>query len=282
MPELPEVETIARRLREVVIGKEFASVEILHPKAFRGEYQQLVGQTIDKIERRSKLLSFQLSGGDHLVTHLKMTGQLMYVTDHQRVGGGHPTLDWVQELPSNHTRIEYRFTDDSQLFFNDQRLLGWMWLMTPEQLQVEYDKLGPDITDAVVTPKYLFEQLQRRSIPIKVAIMTNQIVAGIGNIYACDALNVARISPFRPAKSLSESEVVTLLAACKQVIVEGVELGGTTFDGKYVHIDGMAGRYQEIARAYGRVNQDCPNCSAEIKKVKLAGRGTFYCGVCQK
>jgi formamidopyrimidine-DNA glycosylase len=111
--------------------------------------------------------------------------------------------------------------------------------------------------------------------------MDNNVVCGVGNIYACDALNVAQISPFRPAKSLSLEEVQALTQAMKQVIAEGIELGGTTFDGKYVDISGFAGGYQHRLRVYGREGEMCPQCGGKIIKQKLGGRGTYFCSVCQ-
>ena len=117
--------------------------------------------------------------------------------------------------------------------------------------------------------------------PIKQLIVDNAIVCGIGNIYACDALNVARISPFRIGKSLSFEEVDRLMAATKEVINQGIEMGGTTFDGKYVDINGMAGEYQSVVRTYGREGKPCLNCGAAIEKTQLGGRGTYFCPSCQ-
>lgn len=281
MPELPEVETIARRLREVLPGKVIRQVSVLAAKSFVGSSDVVVNQTITGVQRRAKVLSLVLSNGLFLATHLKMTGQLIYIDSSIRLGGGHPTADWTHQLPSKHTRIFYHLSDGAQLFFNDQRLFGWMKLLSDvehEQLFVDH---GPDIIDDRVTVEYLLPLLARRSMPIKQVIMDNQVMAGIGNIYACDALNLARISPFRSAKSLTRDEVVTLLSAAKQVINRGVELGGTTFDGSFVGIDGFAGGYQNEVLTYGREGKTCYNCGSNIVKVRLGGRGTYWCPVCQ-
>ncbi len=281
MPELPEVETVKRRLAEVLPGKTFADVQILAPKSFIGDVSSVRGAKIIDVSRRSKVLHLHLNTDILLATHLKMTGQLIYLDGDQRVGGGHPTADWTRTLPSNHTRIQYEFTDGSQLFFNDQRLFGWMKVVDQEQLLRMHAKLGPDIIDPVVTPKYFFERLQNRSVPIKVALMDNSIVAGVGNIYACDALNLARISPFRSANSLSFEEVQRLLEATLVVIHRGIDLQGATTDGKYLTVDGMAGGYQEKMLTYKREGLPCYNCGNSIKKVKFRGRGTYYCEACQ-
>jgi len=287
MPELPEVETITRRLSQVLPGKVVAAVDVHAEKSFFGKPSQLVNRKIITVSRRAKMLSIELDSTHSdtqtfLLTHLKMTGQLIYVAGNERVGGGHPTADWTKDLPSAHTRISYHFTDGTALHFNDMRLFGWMKVLDNQQLQEHYEKLGPDINDSAITDTYLFAQFQRRRVPVKQVLMDPSVVCGVGNIYACDALNLARISPFRAANSLSFAEVSTLLAASQEVIDRGIDLQGTTFDGKYVTVDGMAGGYQEKGLAYSREGQPCYNCGSPIQKVKLGGRGTYYCGVCQR
>jgi len=282
MPELPEVETVVRRLQEVLPDKVFSEVSVFKDKSFSGDIAALQQTTITQVTRKSKIITFHLSSGDFLVTHLKMTGQLIYKEGSERVGGGHPTADWTDSLPSSHTRIHYTFTDGSELFFNDQRLFGWMRMFDQQQWDKHHAELGPDAHTDEATPEYLYQQLQRRTIPIKVAIMTNQIIAGAGNIYACDSLNLAKIDPHRPAKDLSKKEVAVLLDAIKTVLQRGIDLGGATYDGKYVSIDGMSGQYQEKILAYGREGELCYNCGTEIVKEKIRGRGTYYCPNCQR
>ncbi len=281
MPELPEVETVRRRLQEILPGKEIGSVEVLREKSFQGEPKKIEGLKIQKITRRAKLIKFHLPEKLNLLTHLKMTGQLIYVDDDERIGGGHPTADWVKELPSSHTRIIYQFSDGSRLYFNDMRVFGWMQVMTDQEVNEYYNRYGPDVIDENLTVDYLAEKLSNRTIAIKQAIMINQIMAGLGNIYACDALNVAQLDPHRPARSLSETELEKLLAAARQVVNEGLATGGATYDGKYVHVDGMSGSYQEQMKVYGREGEKCYQCGGEIVKDKIGGRGTYYCADCQ-
>lgn len=281
MPELPEVETLKRRLNEVLPGKMIAQIDVLHPKSFLGQVDQLIGSTIQKVDRRAKVLTFQLSNQSFLMTHLKMTGQLIVVGEHQRIGGGYPNADWVQDLPSKHTRIHYTFTDQTQLFFNDQRIFGWMRQVNQATLDQELAKYGPDIIDPRITTEYLQAQFKNRSIPIKQALMDSSILAGVGNIYACEALFAAQISPFRPAKSLTAWEIAGLLDHCRQIILQAIEMGGTTFDGKYVDINGLAGGFQTQLQVYGRASQPCFVCGQPIQKIKLGGRGTYYCETCQ-
>lgn len=282
MPELPEVETVKRRLQEVLPGKKIVDIQVLREKSFQGQPQKIANQEVKKITRRAKLIRFHFANQLNLLTHLKMTGQLIYAHDDQRTGGGHPTADWVKDLPSSHTRIIYDLADGSKLYFNDMRVFGWMKVMTNQDIEEYYQRYGPDVIDDALTIDYLQEKLSRRTIAIKQAIMINSIMAGLGNIYACDALNVAQIDPHRSAKSLSKNELQKLLAAARQVVTEGLKTGGATYDGKYVHVDGMSGSYQDQMKVYSREGEKCLQCSGEIVKAKIGGRGTYYCQSCQR
>lgn len=282
MPELPEVETIKRRLEQVLPNKVIASAVAHSTRSFSGQISKLIGQKIVGLHRQAKVLEIKLDSDTSLLTHLKMTGQLLFMHNDVRVGGGHPSADWVRSLPSVHTRIEYTFVDGSKLFFNDMRLFGWMRLLSAQEVRLEYAKYGPDVIDTALSARYLFEQFKKRRTPIKQVIMDSSLIGGIGNIYACDALNLAQISPFRPANALAFSEVEVLLVAARTVIELAISLGGTTFDGTYVTADGLSGGYQNKLLAYGREGLPCFNCSTLLKKKTLGGRGTYYCEVCQK
>jgi formamidopyrimidine-DNA glycosylase len=282
MPELPEVETLKRRLSEVLPGKTIAQIQVHHPKSFFGQTSDLIGTSIINVERRSKVLTFQLSNQDFLMTHLKMTGQLIVVNQNARIGGGHPNAAWVQDLPNSHTRIEYTFTDQTKLYFNDQRIFGWMRQINHDNLELALAKYGPDIISPQVTVDYLAQQFQRKNIPIKQALMDNAIVAGVGNIYASEALFATKISPFRPAKSLTKSELENLITHAQRIVLRAIDLGGTTFDGKYVNINGLAGGYQNELQVYGKTGLPCPICHRPLEKAKIAGRGTYFCANCQK
>jgi formamidopyrimidine-DNA glycosylase len=282
MPELPEVETIKSRLSEIIIGQRIQSIEVLRTKSFQGNQTALIGATITAVERRAKVLSLELSSGYSVLVHLKMTGQIIVVTDQVRIGGGHPTADWVRDLPSPHTRVIIRFqAPNAALFFNDQRVFGWMKVVNQKQKQQELSCYGPDINSDDLSPDFFWSGLQRSRQPIKVRIMDGSFVAGVGNIYACDALNLAGISPFRPCNTLTRLETEKLLMATVTVIKKGIALRGTTFDGAYVGVDGFAGSYQTEVLVYGRKDQPCKQCGALIQKEKLAGRGTFFCPACQ-
>lgn len=281
MPELPEVETIAKKLKAVVVGRKIEEIQIFTPKTFQGDAQLLLSQEIVDVSRRAKIIEMVFANDYVLLTHLKMTGQYLFQNDGDLIAGGHPTNDWQEQLPGKHTRVQINFEDKSKLFFNDMRKFGWLRLVSAGSLETVYSALGPDIISPEVTTEYLLSQFKRRKMPIKQAIMLNEIVCGVGNIYACDSLNLAKISPFRPAQSLSREEVEILLSAMKVIIIKAIEHGGTTFDGKYVDIEGKVGSYQTKVLTYGREGKNCYNCGGTIQKTKLGGRGTYFCPDCQ-
>ena len=285
MPELPEVETIAKRLKTVVCGKTISEVSVFKQKSFYGDSQSLLGVPILDVSRKAKLIRFHLPNAQNLLIHLKMTGQLIYIdATGSRLGGGHPTADWVSQLPSNHTRVSFKLLslDKTQhsLYFNDMRIFGWIRLLSDSQILAEYRKYAPDINTDTITLEYFAQKLQKTTRPIKQVIMDNAVISGVGNIYACDGLNLAFIHPQRPANSLSDAETSKLLQALKEVIDLGIELGGATID-NYRTVDGFAGKYQEKVRVYSREGENCCNCGGIIQKIKLGGRGTYFCQNCQ-
>lgn len=281
MPELPEVETIVRRLQEVLVAKVIADISVFREKSFQGNANKLIGLSILAITRRAKIISIALSNGKFLLIHLKMTGQLIYVDGNTRVGGGHPTDDFVSSLPSVHTRIRMNFTDGTTLFFNDMRVFGWWKLVNQHDRDAELNRFAPDVIDPIVTSEYLRQKLATRSTPIKVAIMDSSLVSGVGNIYACDGLFEARLDPRRLAKSLTADECATLLISLQTVIHQGISLGGATIK-NYMTIDGLSGGYQHVVRVYGKEGEPCPCCRNPIVRIKQAGRSTFLCERCQK
>lgn len=281
MPELPEVETIKRRLAEQIVGKQISQIEVFRTKSFQGDPDQIMGQTITAVHRYAKMICFHLAERPALLIHLKMTGQLIYKDGDLKVGGGHPTSDWIGSLPSKHTRAKINFTDQTTLFFNDQRVFGWIKIIDQETLAHELRNYGPDVTDSAVTPTFLWKKFQSRKIPVKLAIMDHKLISGVGNIYANDGLNLAKIDPRRPAQSLTKTEVRDLHRALLEVINSGIALGGASIK-DYLNIDGLSGGYQNVVRVYQKEGQPCPNCGHELVRIKQGGRGTFYCPNCQK
>ncbi len=303
MPELPEVETIRRQLGEVLPLQKIVAVEVKNSKSFYGAAKEIVGRKITKVKRRAKILMIQLDNL-WLLVHLKMTGQLMYqVTklssyqdikdkkfhDHRphfevggRIVGGHPTADWVARLPNSHTRVIIQ-TEKGVLYFNDQRIFGWMKLVIGDQIENEFKNYGPDITDQAVGGDYFWKLVQKSRRAIKLVIMDQKDVAGVGNIYANDALWCAKISPMRKAQSLMRPESDRLLVCLKEVIDEGIKYGGATAsDDKFVQTSGLGGKYQEHFKTYERTGQLClRGDGGKIRKTIVGGRGTYYCERCQ-
>jgi formamidopyrimidine-DNA glycosylase len=286
MPELPEVETVRRKLDELLRQRILQQVQVLRDKSFLGfsdASTELLQQQVVAVQRRAKILQIVLSGQRDLLIHLKMTGQLIFVDQSgERSGGGHPTADWVAQLPSKHTRVIFTFADGAQLFFNDQRVFGWIRSPRKQEVAREFAQYGPDINDPNLSVTYLLRQAQQRNIPIKQFIMDNAVICGVGNIYASESLFKIGLSPFMPARQVTKLQMTALLSAMQTIIARAIELGGTTFDGKYVGVDGFAGGFQHELQVYGREGLPCMRCARPIMKAKIAGRGTFYCSSCQK
>ena len=281
MPELPEVETIVRRLNPLLAGRRLDKVKVLREKSFKGGVGEVIGATVKRVWRRAKLLTIDLDNDRHLLIHLKMTGQLIFVDKEAKVGGGHPTKDWLDQLPGKHTRVMLKFSPSGTLFFNDMRVFGWMKIVDNQALVQEISKYGLDIINPKLTPDYFYQLLQSSRRAVKLVVLDSHKVAGVGNIYACDGLNLAKISPFRPANSLTQAESQRLLKSLRQVVNLGIKRQGATIS-NYMTADGVKGGYQDIIRVYGKEGLSCPNCGTPIVKIKQGGRGTYWCERCQR
>lgn len=289
MPELPEVETVRIGLSKLLPKKTIKSVwhdtEKSFPNATQDVNQFLIGARILSVDRRAKVLLIHLDSNYSLVTHLKMTGQLVYRSnnDTERFGAGHPTESLVGVLPDKSTRVVIDF-GDSRLFFNDQRKFGWIKLIpTPEVPNIDFMKrLGPEPLEADFTSAVLFERLQRRkNTSIKAALLDQSVLAGIGNIYADESLWGAKIHPATLVKDVPRSKVNALLTEIQFVLRLAIEKGGST-DKNYVNAEGKRGSYMSFARVFRREGQACPRCGTTIIKLRVAGRGTHVCPSCQK
>lgn len=279
MPELPEVETLKRQLAKAVVAKTIKGVKVLRAKSFLGNPQQIIGKKILKVDRRAKILIIKLNRGIYLAIHLKLTGQLIYETGSKRTAGGHPTLDWVNQLPSQHTRVIIDFKDSSRLYFNDQRVFGWIKIVT--SIEDLVSNLGMEPLDKEFTLLYLKDIFSRSGRAVKLLLLDQQKIAGIGNIYANDALFLAGIDPRKPAKKLTLKEMGKLRRAIIKVLKDGIKYGGAS-ENTYKHLDGLGGKYQEHFLVYQQDGQKCGQCGSLIKRIKIGGRGTFFCPKCQK
>lgn len=274
MPELPEVETVRKTLEQLVTSKTIADVTIYWPKIIKQpqdseEFRhRLTGQTIETIDRRGKYLLFYLT--DYvLISHLRMEGKYgIYPKD---------------EPFDKHTHVIFHFTDDTELRYRDVRKFGTMHLVFKgeEFAQAPLAGLGIEPFDKQFTVEYLEEAFCKTMRNIKVVLLDQTIVTGLGNIYVDEALFRANIHPLRAANSLSREELSRLKDAIVETLTEAVEKGGTTIR-SYVNSQGEIGMFQLELNVYGREGEPCKRCGSIIEKMKVGGRGTHICPKCQK
>ncbi len=266
MPELPEVETIKNELLPHVLGRTIIGVELFWERIVRqppvDEFlSKVIGQKITALSRRGKYLFFHLSGGWVLVMHMKMTGSLL-----------------VNPSDTRFTRAILHLDGGVDMHFWDPRKFGVMWLEGDESAVVE--KLGPEPLDDEFTPEKLAEILCNRTAPVKPVILDQSFIAGIGNMYADEALFEAKIHPQRPAGSLAAGEIQRLYDAIKHVLQKGLYSKGASIR-NYIRPDGRPGTaHDEFKVAHG-VGKNCPDCGAPIKRIVVRGRGTYFCPECQ-
>jgi formamidopyrimidine-DNA glycosylase len=283
MPELPEVETVRIGLVALLIGREFKAAvhdnEKSFPNAVADVNAFLIGSSVTAVKRRAKVLLVELSSNYSLVIHLKMTGQLVFVSPETRFGAGHPSDSLVHDLPDKSTRVEFTFTDDSKLFFNDQRKFGWVKLIpTAEVPNIDFmKKVGPEPLEASFTAEQFAERLMRRkNTSIKAALLDQSVVAGVGNIYADESLWGAKIHPATLVKNVSRQKLHTLFTELQYVLNLAIRKGGSS-NHTYVNAEGKKGSYMDFARVFRREGLQCPRCGHTVIKLRVAGRGTHIC-----
>jgi formamidopyrimidine-DNA glycosylase len=283
MPELPEVETLRLQLSSLIIGQTIKEIEILKAKSFTGDKREVIGKKIVGIRRFAKLLVFDLSNGLNLAIHLKMSGQLIYrnIKDQiskikNKTGKTDPLL---VNLPNKHTRVIIRFQSGANLYFNDLRIFGW--IRVTKKVDDLIEKLGPEPFKDLTIDKFK-EILHSSRKPIKPVIMDQEKIAGVGNIYANDVLFLAGIDPRKKANTLTDSQTVKLLNCLEKVLKDGIKWGGASED-NFRDAYGNYGKAQEHFCVYQRDGEKClNNCGGTIERIKLGGRGTFFCPKCQQ
>lgn len=288
MPELPEVETVRRGLEILIIGRVIRSVGVLDsPKSFPNAQNDvnefMLNAEISGVRRRAKVLLIDLVTNYTLVIHLKMTGQLVYRGE-QVFGAGHPNDSLIGELPDRSTRVMIEFTDNSWLYFNDQRKFGWIKLIpTLEVPNIDFmKKVGPEpLEEDFTSEQFAARFARRKNTNIKAALLDQTVVAGVGNIYADESLWGAKISPRRKVVDVSTTEFQLLYQELRDVMNLAIQKGGST-DKNYVNAEGKRGSYMDFARVFRREGLACPRCGTVIEKIKWAGRGTHLCPNCQK
>lgn len=287
MPELPEVETVKRGLQKLITGRKIKSVSSDNEKSFPNSKldinENLVGASVMGVRRRAKVILIDLSSNYTLVIHLKMTGQLVFVSAENRFGAGHPNNSLVGSLPDKSTRVVFEFADSSHLYFNDQRKFGWVRLLpTAEVPNIDFmKKVGPEpLEEGFSVSEFKGRFKKRARSNIKAALLDQTVIAGVGNIYADESLWGAKIYPRRLVSSITDVEFKKLYNAVRSVMNLSIEKGGST-NRNYVNAEGKKGSYMDFANVFRREGLPCNRCGTTIEKIRVAGRGTHICPYCQ-
>lgn len=291
MPELPEVEVTRRRIAPVLVGRTLARVHTTKPSYFfltppAKLKRALEGRAVRALERRGKYLLAQLDGGDRLLLHLGMTGQL-FSSDVSSVrllsAAQRAALAPEEQLrftPDAHTHLRLSFADDGpDVFFRDVRKFGKVQLLAAGEPSERLEKLGVDALE--LTGAALFEATRGRSVAIKSFLLDQSVIAGAGNIYADEALFLAGVRPRRPARKVSAAESERIAEALRRVLLRSIETGGSSIS-DYVAPDGSDGAYQDERRVYARTGEPCSQCGAAIRRIVIGQRSAHYCASCQR
>lgn len=276
MPELPEVEVNRQGLNRLVKGKTIKDIQVFWPKIIVGYEEEpailepLRGQTIKEVQRRGKYLLFSFKES-YLVSHLRMEGKYFYYPKEE-----------VPTEKNKHTHVIFEFNDESQLHYNDVRKFGRMEYLPKEQYNAFFNerKIGPEPTVQDFHIETFRKNLKSIKQKIKPALLSQKLVAGLGNIYVDEVLFEAKIHPETIAKNLSDIQINTLYHVIIQIMEKAIQLGGSTIR-SYRNTVGEAGRYQNELKVYGKAGEPCPRCSQSIEKIKVAQRGTHFCPSCQ-
>ncbi|MBE1587132.1 bifunctional DNA-formamidopyrimidine glycosylase/DNA-(apurinic or apyrimidinic site) lyase [Nonomuraea angiospora] len=278
MPELPEVEVVRRGLAQWVTGREIASAEVLHPRAIRrhapgaDEFAaRLKGRTVLSAERRGKYLWLPLSGAEEaLLAHLGMSGQLLVVEPDSPL--------------EKHLRVRLRFEDGGpDLRFVDQRTFGHVMLTgLAEGVPEPIAHIAPDPFEPVFDDAEFARRLRARHTEIKRALLDQSLISGVGNIYADEALWIARLHGARQTETLTRPKIAELLAGVRAVMSSALQQGGTSFDSLYVNVNGESGYFERSLEVYGRRDLPCSRCGTAIRREPFMNRSSYSCPRCQR
>lgn len=291
MPELPEVEVTRRHIGKLLVGRVLSRVVTTKPSYFFLTTPQklkraLLGRTVQRLDRHGKYLLARLDDGATLLLHLGMTGQLFgegaesarLLRASARRSRGHEAPRGF--TPDEHTHLQLEFADAGpRVFFRDVRKFGKVQLVSPGRSDARLDKLGVDALTA--SGEHLREAARSRTIPIKSLLLDQAVIAGIGNIYADEALFLAGVSPRRAARRVDAAACAAIVAAARKVMLRSIETGGSSIS-DYVNPDGSDGGYQKERRVYGREGEACPRCGDTIERTVIAQRSSHFCPTCQR
>lgn len=276
MPELPEVETVRRGLVSLVKGYKITGAHDLHPRALKSEsiapLKAIQGAKIIDLNRRGKFLWFVLDRPQVLVAHLGMSGQFLI---HQQ---GH--------AKAKHVRAQFDLTKQMrkrELVFNDQRTFGWVSVEeTTDGVPSSAQHIARDPFDAKFDLQETIENFAKRKIRIKTALLNQEIMSGVGNIYADETLWRAKVHPEISTADLSKKKIASIIGYATEVMSEAIEQGGTSFDDLYINVNGESGFFEQALAAYGRTDEPCPRCGTPIRRITFGARSSHFCPRCQK
>lgn len=283
MPELPEVETMRRNIERLVVGRTVAEIDLRLPKLLRDSpmatLEPLIGRTLVRVGRRAKVLDLEFDGGLSLAMHCKLSGQITIAAPATHpLMAGHPIPKVEEGYPHRTTHLIMTFTDQTIFYYSDLRQFGWARLGTSEAISemIAGMKFGPEgIGDDRFVDQILTDGLGRRRIPVKSALLDQQLVAGLGNIYVDEALHRARIHPSTPANLVPIERITDLREAISWSLGEGLKQGGARI------INNKAYPVDAFPAVHARVGEACPDCGTTVIKVRVGQRGTYLCPNCQ-
>lgn len=273
MPELPEVETVKETLKLKLIGKKIKVVKVYYDgiiaypevKEFSKQIKNL---PIKDIKRRGKWLMFDLDNY-YLLSHLRMEGKYFFKNKEDKL--------------DNHEHVVFTLDDDEELRYRDTRKFGKMYLIKKEDINSigPIKDLGLEPWDDSLTKEYLRSKYKNKKLPIKTVLLDQSIIVGIGNIYADEILFLSKLNPLIKCCDLKDNDLDNIIKYTKEVLEKAIKLGGTTIR-TYTSVDGVHGRFQNELLIHGKDKEVCPNCGQSVEKIRVGGRGTYYCINCQK
>jgi formamidopyrimidine-DNA glycosylase len=276
MPELPEVETVRRGLQHLVTGYKITQAQQLHPRALKSEsiapLESLQGAKITGTNRRGKFMWLTLNRPYVLVAHLGMSGQFLI---HQK-----------DRPKATHVRAQFTLSKPlrtQELVFNDQRTFGWLSVEeTINNIPASAQHIAPDPFDPLFNKATAINNYRKRNIKIKTALLNQEIMSGVGNIYADETLWRAKIHPEISTADLSAKKISTIIDFATEVMSEAINQGGTSFDDLYINVNGESGFFEQSLAAYGQEDEPCPRCGTPIKRITFGQRSSHFCPRCQR
>ena len=276
MPELPEVETVRRGLQHLITGYTISSAQQLHPRALKSEsiapLESLQGAKITGTNRRGKFMWLTLNRPYVLVAHLGMSGQFLI---HQK-----------DRPKATHVRAQFTLSKPlrtQELVFNDQRTFGWLSVEeTTNNVPTSAHHIAPDPFDPLFDKEKTINNYRKRNIKIKTALLNQEIMSGVGNIYADETLWRAKIHPEISTADLTPKKISSIIDCATEVMSEAINQGGTSFDDLYINVNGESGFFEQSLAAYGQEDEPCPRCGTPIKRITFGQRSSHFCPRCQR